>query len=235
MSTATVPQAIVRLSYTGIHEIDDMRWLFQGTTPSGWSFVGLRQSIYSSRHLKTCTHEIPPILAYRGVSRKHWNDFVKLLPDPLMNAMLPLPKSAKRGTGVYYLDTAKCPNYLDVLACLERMSSPVHCASRSWWASRPANLAQELTYTNLHPLIVHGITESDIIDVRKFATAAHSSPRTLILVGSNLIFDSSVTVLDTGLSRKCLTGLISLPFEHIGSNVVTNYCRYNDIDHQIID
>ena len=231
---STILDATRQLEFSGVHELDGMRWLFQSTSVSGWSFVGIKSgSGYSTRGLKTCTHEIPVPLTYRPVSRRHWQTFQKLFNDPLVQAMLPVPKDGKVGTGVYFLDVAKCPRYVEILAVLERMSSPMHRALRSWWSCRSSTLFKEMGYTNVHPLMIHNLRSVDVNETRQIASDALTRPRTVVLAGEDMILSQDVTVLETGLNDLALDDLIALPWEHIGANVVLNYCRYNRLDAEV--
>lgn len=220
------------LTYSGIHTLDnDFRYLFQPTCPEGWSFVGIKSgSGYTTRGLKTCTHEIPLPLAFRPVSRRHWDTFKRLFNDPLVQAMLPVPKDGKAGTGVYYLNTAKCPGYVALLAVLERMSSPLHRGLRSWWSCRSSSLFKEMGYTNVHPLMIHNLRSSDVVSARQLAMDAATQPRTVMLLGEEMILGNEVTEIHTELHNLALEDLIALPWEHIGANVIVNYCRFNSLD-----
>ncbi|WP_273860705.1 hypothetical protein [Photobacterium sp. GSS17] len=219
-----------RLDYSGIHEINGLRYLFQANCPEGWSYVGLRTNTqHTTRHLKNCTHLVVPSMGFRPVSHAYWQTFQELANDPLVQAMLPIPKAGKKGTGIYYLDESELPRSLDALACLERMSSPSHRCVRSWWGSRPTSLVKELGYTNLHPLIIYNIQQSDIQAVRRLVQDAESLPRTLIIVGRDLIFDQRVTNLHTHLNKQPLDDLIAMPWEQIGANVICNYCRFRPV------
>jgi len=122
------PSRIV--SHFGIHiDSDGVAFLEQGrgsTNVVGLSRKsGLEVRLPSRR--KHCNHQVP--LSSPVPHDHHWQFFGSLLSDPLVRAMLPVPKSDDR---LFYIGDN--PRLSTVLILLSKLSSPIHNVVVPIWA-----------------------------------------------------------------------------------------------------
>jgi len=221
MNNQTAP-----LSHYGVHaDTDGISYLFQDLCPYGWEFFGLKdkRATRSVKHLKNqCPHQINVYLAQRVLSNKIWNSFLRIVNDPLVQAMLPLPNGE-----TYHFDQTSIDNPTEWLSCLERLSSPLHTAVKPLWSETNQVLSKKLQLTNIQPLVLMDINAEDALTARRLHDLNKTCPRTLILsCTEQLVLPKSVKSIETQLeSLTSLKDLISLPLEHIGSYLIAEYCK----------
>jgi hypothetical protein len=147
-----------------------------------------------------------------------------LLNDPLVQAMLPIPNG-----NTYFLDTKTLENSSEWLSCLERLNSPLHKWVRPLWIINKLKLINQFSLTNLHPIVLTDITENQMLTVNQIIQAKVGTPRTLILAGnSQVVLPKSVIKIRTNINKLIsLSDLISLPLEHIGVHILSEYCLGN--------
>tara|TARA_X000001388_G_scaffold52616_3_gene38330 strand:- start:2496 stop:3182 length:687 start_codon:yes stop_codon:yes gene_type:complete len=212
------------LGYYGIHDDDGVSYLYQDVCPYGWEFIGLnRKSNLTVKHLKNqCSHNINVNLATRELSKIHLRKFNRVVTDPLVQTMLPIPNGK-----TYFLDETKLPEAANWLACLERLNSPLHTWVKPLFAVNKGHAAKHLGMTNIHPMVFVDLTPHDSDTVLRLATIAKTSPRTVIFCGDpKIVIPKHIERLETNLSSlTTLQDLISLPLEHLGSYVLSKYCK----------
>jgi hypothetical protein len=216
----------------GLHTNEQgITYLFQDLCPYGWEFLGLKdnRSNLSVKHLKNqCPHQINMYLAQRVLSKKVWNSFLRLVDDPLVRAMLPLPNGK-----TYSFDQSSIENPTEWLSCLERLSSPLHTGVKPFWVESNQTIGRRLALTNIQPFVLMDIKAQDVLDLRRLHDLNKTCPRTLIFSCTEpLVLPPSVEVIKTELeSLISLKDLISLPLEHIGSYLIAEYCKSSlDLD-----
>lgn len=209
----------------GLHWDGSVAWLLQGRG-KGSNFVGLRgECPFESTH-SMCNHLVP--VAAPIPDRHHWSEFSRIMRDPLVKAMLPVPPS--NGQKAIFIEDRK--NELEIfLACLSRLSSPILPVVKSTLTLKVKDLAHELTSSNIQPLILIQSTSDsqELIDL--VVAFAPRSPRTVIIVGDAEVTDGAVvqTIESDILSLIPLQILIPLPLESIGATVLRRYSRNEDI------
>jgi hypothetical protein len=217
----------VQLPYYGIHEDSTgISYLFQDICPYGWEFLGLKdkRSNLSVKHLKNrCPHQINVYIAQRVLSNKIWNSFLRIVNDPLVQAMLPLPNGK-----TYHFDQRSINNPTEWFSCLERLSSPLHTAVKPFWAETNQMVSKKLELTNIQPLVMMDLNAGDALAARRFSDLNKTCPRTLILSCTEpLVLPKSVQSLSGSRLEELISlkDLISLPLEHIGSYLVGEHCK----------
>lgn len=212
------------LGYYGIHEDDGVSYLYQDICPYGWNFIGLStKSNLSVKPLKNqCSHNINVNLATRKLSKIHLAKFNNIVADPLVQAMLPVPNGK-----TYFLDENQLPEAAVWLACLERLNSPLHTWVKPLFAVSMNHALKHIDKTNIHPMVFVDLKSTDTEDVLKLATAARTSPRTVIFCGTpSMVLPKHIERLETKLGElTSLQDLISLPLEHLGSHILSEYCK----------
>ena len=108
------------------------------------------------------------------------------------------------------------------------MSSPLYSHVIAIQDLKLSYAAKALTVTNIHPFVVHGITEKDTAMVEELLYIAKKNERTLLLISSVEIdgLPNSVTLLPDLLR---LNELVTLPLEHIGVRVLDNYVSSQEL------
>ena len=127
MSLITVPH------YGVVWDEDGIPWILQGRGSTNGAGLA-KKSPYEVRlpsGKRHCNHQIPT--ATPVPNDYHWNYFLQLLGDPLVRAMLPLPK---KDGGVYYVaDDSDSLTLL--LVMLSTMSSPIYNVVLPMWMMTP--------------------------------------------------------------------------------------------------
>ncbi len=131
--------------------------------------------------------------------------------DPLVRAMLPVPK--EMGDKIVFVEENE--NNKKLVSELLRLSSTSKNEIQAMWMFAPHVIAAQLRMTNLSPLVLFGYTPGLNFKIRKILDMAYYSPRKLILIGP------AYAVLTTGVAR-CKTNLKvedvqDLPLEAIGA------------------
>lgn len=221
------------LTHFGIHEDSDgVRYLHQDLTHEGYNYVGVRDNhTQTTRGLAfKSSHAIVPSLGQRRISKNQWSAFQDILTDPLVEAMLPVPKT---DAGVYYLSSQDQSSRLnEYLACLENLNTPMLKSVLPFWSVNLAQLKRMLNCTNIHPLVLTGVTIDDASAVHRYFELAKVAPRSLIISGvPDLITAPGIKKLNSDLLNKIdLCDLISLHMEHLGAEVIRRYCQKTPIN-----
>lgn len=218
----------------GLHKSDDGVWyLHQDITLEGAQYVGLKggNPTHHVQHLKgKCPHAIPPGAGLRPPAKHHWSMFRSYMNDPLVTALLPLPREQK----AYYLPTPKGVDAPVLLRCLERLSSPVYSWVRPLWSVTLNQLKSQLAMTNLHPVVLYGGTMEDGPTVQKYLELAHAYQRPLVIMGSAFqVLPPGVEQLETSLQEADVHSLIGLPLEQLGAFLVRRHCQQQELTDDI--
>merc|ERR1711916_40298 len=132
----------------GLHFDRQIAWLLQGR--KGSNFVGLKAQCPFTVSGGMCNHLVPAAAPIPDPI--HWEQFAKLLPDPLVKVMLPIP--AKGQEKAYYL-TDEDDGLLSYLITLSRMSSPIRTVVKPAWMVKAKDLEKLMWESNIQPLILN--------------------------------------------------------------------------------
>lgn len=212
------------VSHYGIHWDRNIAFLMQGR--SGTNAIGLRERVPFTVQLpsrkKHCNHQVP--LAAPVPNDYHWDYFLQLLEDPLVRAMLPIPK---KDAGTFYLVDDK-GDLTTILVLLSKMSSPIHNVVVPLWMSNLQAVVEQMQSTNIQPLVYTGIEPKHSELVSQVAKVAPQLPSKVIFSGSgDVIVPPTLKRVTTELntSKFDLTDLIALPWESLGATVVRKFMR----------
>jgi len=211
------------VSHYGIHWDRTVAFLMQGR--SGSNAIGLKARAPFEVQLpgkrKHCNHQIP--LATPVPNDYHWDYFLQLLDDPLVRAMLPIPKP---DAGTYFLvDEAGEMN--TILVLLSKMSSPIHNVVVPIWMSNAASVVEAMQNTNVQPLVYTGVEPKHSDIVSQVSKAAAQLPAKVVFSGSgDVVVPPTLKRVTTTLNEKYdLSDLIALPWENLGATVVRKFMR----------
>lgn len=211
----------------GLHFDGPVGWLQQGR--GGSNFVGLNKKSPFDNPKGMCNHMIP--VAAPVPDKFQWEPFQKLLQDPLVKAMLPIPALA--GKRAFYIEDPNDDLSL-YLNCLSRMSAPINSICRPAWMSRPADLEKELSRTNVQPLVVTQMDAKNIGLLNAIAKSTNYMPRTVIVTGNaDVPVPPAVTRLDTNIRDYPIEDLMILPMENLGATALRRFVRKEKIDDPI--
>ncbi|MFN4090378.1 MAG: hypothetical protein ACK4QW_15225 [Alphaproteobacteria bacterium] len=210
--------------YYGIHWDRKIAYLMQGR--SGTNAIGSKEKVPFQVQLpgkrRHCNHQIP--LATPVPNDYHWDYFIQLLDDPLVRAMLPIPKA---DPGAFFLvdDDAKLNT---ILVLLSKLSSPIHNVVTPMWTTTPSGIVDQMQTTNVQPLVYSGVEPKHSDTVNQVAKATPQLPSKVIFVGSgDTIVPAGMRRLTTSLGEGQfdVNDLIALPWENLGATVVRKYMR----------
>src|SRR5438477_456319 len=119
------------VSHYGIHwDKDNVAYLMQGR--GGTNAIGLPSKppfiVKIQGRSRLCNHNIP--LSTPVPDNVHWDFFLQLINDSLVQAMLPKPKE---DGGVYFISQT-LPNVVEKAILLSKMSSPIYSVVQPMWA-----------------------------------------------------------------------------------------------------
>jgi len=216
------------ISHYGIHKHQGVAFLHQGKGNS--NFVGLKQKsphdVDNPYGVKFCNHVIPT--AAPLPDRVHWDFFLKILKDPLVQVMLPLPRPD--GKKLYYLDDPHDDLNL-YLALLSKMSSPIQRVVTPAWTFKVDKLQSTLSQSNIQPLVLTQVKTKDQKFVDQIAKLSAYEPRTVVLTGDpDVVATKPCVRIQTRIRDFTLEDLIQLSMEGIGAAVIRRYCRNEKID-----
>lgn len=208
-----------RANCYGLHWQGAIAWLVQGRGSS--NFLGLKSTCPWSRPSWDCNHLVPvnsPV-----PDGEHLARFYRLIEDPLVQAMLPIPRGVdERG---FYLEDPE-----DLLghhiATLSRMSSPIFSRVKPAWQITPGELEKQARASNIQPWVIPLFGQKDQQLLTQIAEGVSYSPRTTILAGAgHLVIPKSLTRIQSKLLDINLKDLITLPWESLGAAYLRKYAR----------
>ncbi|MDB2578940.1 hypothetical protein N9Y00_07880 [Tateyamaria sp.] len=153
---------------------------------------------------------------------------MKIFSDPLVQAMLPLPKPV--GQNVFYLDDP----YDDLgmyLHTLSRLSSPIKPTIKPAWTVKARTLETELNASNIQPLAIVQTDQKQQSIVDTVGKLALYVPRTVVFSGkSEVVVSSPIQRIKTNLRKFSITDLTILPLENLGATLIRRMARNEALD-----
>lgn len=210
---------MIQVEHYGIHWGGPTAWLVQGRSSS--NFIGLASkcpfevSGGECNHLVATTAPVP--------DRSHWLRFMELMQDPLVQAMLPLPRPA--GEKSFFVSD-KGDTLSLYLACLSRLSSPIKPTVKPLWLLEKKDVDKNLNRSNIQPWVITQAQSKEQARVTQILQAAEYYPRTVIFTGSeDLVIPKKTARITTGITDIPIRELVTLPLESIGAAVLRKYAR----------
>lgn len=218
---------MTQVEHFGLHFDGPVGWLLQGR--GGSNFVGLSKKCPFENPKGMCNHLIPT--AAPIPDKIHWETFRKLLKDPLVRAMLPIPNLA--GSRAFYIED----RYDDLslyLNCLSRLTAPIKAICKPAWMLKTADLQKELSSTNVQPLVITQMDTKSVPLLNAIAKSTNYLPRTVIVTGSSDVpIPKEFQKLDVGIRDWTVEDLVILPFENLGATSLRRFVRKEKIDDPI--
>lgn len=208
----------------GLHWDESVAWLVQGR--KGNNFVGLKQQCPFTVSGGMCNHLIPA--AAPVPDRLHWEQWLRIFSDPLVQAMLPVPHSA--GQNVFFVEDP----YNDLslyLATLSRLSSPITSVIKPCWTVKLKQLEKELTSTNVQPLVLAQASQKCQEAVDTIGQFSVLAPRTVVITGApEVVISPPIQRIKTSIRDFDLSDLMMLPMENIGAFMLRRFARLEELD-----
>jgi hypothetical protein len=227
MNAIATPEHKTEIGTYGLHwTADGIAYLHQGR--SALNFLSLKAPspfvVIPSRRVP-CNHLFPTGAAIPDPL--HWSQFQALARDPLVQAMLPLPKDDNEA-GVYVMEDTN--NELNLtLLMLSRMSSPLAPIVRPIWHYTKADLNIELDRTNVQPLVLTQANPKHQRLLDGIIEQARYSARRVIVTGTaDLIVSKPAVRLRTALLAGEEAHIVSMPLESLGMTVLKRHARRED-------
>lgn len=209
------------VDHYGLHWDKSIAWLHQGRGAA--NFLGVNQkSPFSVTDAGMCNHLIPA--AAPIPDRLQWAEFTRILSDPLVQAMLPIPN----GRGYFIADPSdELSLYLTSLA---RLSSPIKPIVKPLWTITSNQMQKALRETNVQPLVLSQATAKDQKILSEIAKLVNYTPRTVIVTGAaELVVPAPMQRISTGVQDMDIHDLMTLPLENLGATILRRYARKEDI------
>ena len=216
------------ISYYGIHKHQGVAYLHQGRGSS--NFVGLKQKspygVENPYGVKFCNHNIPT--AAPLPDRVHWDFFLNILKDPLVQVLLPLPRP--EGKRLYYIDDPQDDLSL-YLVLLSKLSSPINRVVTPARTLMGDKLQQSMSQSNIQPLILTQVAAKEQTFVDQVAGLSAYEPRTVVMTGDPDVIATKPWIrIQTRIRDFPLEDIAQLAMEGIGAAVIRRYCRNEKID-----
>jgi hypothetical protein len=223
---------LIPVTHYGLHTTPDgVAYLHQGRKAS--NFISMRQlSPYevTTKRKRLCPHLINP--ASTVPDRAHWELFLRLFDDPLVQALMPIPKD--RNSLVPYINDPNGELMMD-LVMLSRMGSPVFPVVMPINKLPKATILEELSLTNVLPLVLTGVETADQRLVNELAVESRTLPRKLVFAGNEFVVIRNPLIrIATELWHFDRVELQSLNMETIGAAIIRRYARGERIDTEFV-
>lgn len=222
----------IQVPHYGLHRSPaGVAFVHQGA-PTGHNFIGWKQSspfeVVPTSKWARCPHAIPVSVGHPDAEQ--WELFMRLYDDDLFRAFLPIPKAI--GEPVPYLDDPTgFSTWTTMLVLLSKLSSPVIPNVVALANISKIKLAQQLSITNLGPLVLTGITTADQREVVDLVNDSLLRPRKLLLVGENqVVVRPPMERISTQLDKVDWLKLLALPMEQLGAVALRRYSRAEQIN-----
>lgn len=218
------------VTHYGLHlETDGVQYLVQdGRTAD--NFVGIPDRPpyeVRSRYTGPCPHIIPA--RPEKPSAQDWEMFMAIYHDPLVQAMLPIPKQKMSKVPFFYDETGDINRWALNLC---RMSSPKGPITMHAENFRTFLAQIYLCATNVCPLVISNVTTKYQVLTDEAVRTSQFLPRRLVIIGA----DSHYVVQDPMHRVKTNLGnliseedFINLPLEVLGANVLRKFARGEEI------
>lgn len=209
----------------GLHWDRKTAWLVQGR--GGSNFLGLRERCPFKGARGMCSHLVP--VAAPIPDRVHWDQFMEVFYDPLVQAMMPIPSVS--GKNLYFIED-RSDELMLYLANLSRLSSPIGKAIRPARAVDPSLLEADLYRTNIQPLVVFEAKAPHQKLVETIRQLGAGAPRTVIVSGDeNIVPKGPFQVIETRIKDLIpLEELTTLPLENVGAFLLRRHSRHEPLD-----
>lgn len=208
----------------GLHWDGNVAWLLQGR--GGTNFVGLKAQCPFRGPPGMCNHLVPT--AAPIPDKLHWEALLEIMEDPLVKAMLPIPREG--GSNAFYLEDP----YDDLglyISTLSRLSSPINPVVKPGWTFKMKDLERELTSSNIQPLCLVQMNQKNQGVVDAISKAAAYSPRTILLAGtSEVVVPKPFQRIESQIRKYDLATLMTLPMETIGAALIRRFARREQLD-----
>lgn len=219
---------LLPVTHYGVHTTPDgVVYLHQGRKAS--NFISMKQpSPYkvTTRRGRICPHLINP--ASTVPDRAHWELFTKVFQDPMVQAMLPVPK--QRGSLTPYINDPNGELTMD-LVMLSRLGSPIFPVVVPFHKMSNTLILEELSLTNVLPLVLTHCQTADQSRIEDLMKDAPFQPRRLVLSGSeHLVIRQPMVRIQTNLWHMDRVELQSLNMETIGAALLRRYARGEQLD-----
>lgn len=223
---------LIPVTNYGLHSTPEgVAYLHQGRKAS--NFISMKApSPYEvlTKRGRQCPHLINP--ASNVPDRNHWELFLRMFNDPLVQAMLPIPKD--RTSLVPFISDPNNELMMNLLM-LSRMGSPVFPVVMPINKLPKNTLLEELTLTNVLPLVLTNVQNSDQKLINELAAEARTLPRKLVLSGDpHMVIRSPLVRIETDLWHMDQVELQSLNMETIGAAVLRRHARGERIDTEFV-
>lgn len=201
-------------------------YLHQGRSAS--NLIGLKaqspfEIIGKKRACPHMVHSSAPI-----PDRAHWRIFMRMFTDPLVQALLPIPK--EKTSLVPFLNDPNNELSLHLIGLI-RMSSPLFQMIHPISKLTPKQIISDLTLTNLAPLVLTHVKPSDQELMYQLAAQSRMLPRKLLFVGDPaVVIHTPLQRLQTTFWDLPIEMLSSLPMESLGAVIVRRYARNEAFD-----
>jgi hypothetical protein len=225
--TTTTPEHKIEVGTYGLHWTNDgIAYLHQGR--SAQNFLSMKAPspflVIPAKRLM-CNHTFPTGAAVPDPI--HWKQFQALARDPLVQAMLPVPKQDHEA-GVFVMEDTNDELNLTLLT-LSRMSSPIAPIVRPIWHYTLGELTIELDRTNVQPLVLTQANPKHQKVLDAIISQARYTARRVIVTGTaDLIVSKPAQRLRTGLLAGEEGHIVSLPLETLGMTVLKRHARRED-------
>jgi hypothetical protein len=206
--------AKIRKPNFGIHWQDGVAFLHQTADPekSAPNMLGLKMVspfiVQPMQRNIICNHNMP--MTVSRAAPEHWVQFLRLCDDPFVKAMLPIPKEGYDELRFFNVSSL-------YLTLLSKTSSPTLPVVYPIDTVTTAWLTDQLTHTNVQPICLRGVTDSNRALVDQYAKLAADKPRTIVFAGEG--------GAPSRISQSNVEDLIFLPWEMLGANVVRLYMK----------
>ena len=211
------------VSCFGIHKYEGINYLHQ--KDGGSNFVNLKEksplTVKNPYGIKTCNHMIPTTLS--SLDKNDWNLFEKILNDPLIQVLLPLPRS--EGKKFYYIDD-QMDQLSRYLVLFSGLSSLIRNILRPAWTFKVDDLQKQMSLSNIQALILTQTTTKQQKIVDHVAKLTAYEPRTVLLTGDpDVIATKPCIRIKTDILNISFEDLAKINMQNIGAEVIRRYCR----------
>jgi hypothetical protein len=222
----------IPVSCYGLHTDEDgIVYLHQGRNAT--NFIGLKKPSpfeVAVPKKKACPHLISH--AAPVPDHRHWAMFQRMLPDPLVQALLPVPKEYL--SLIPYLNDAN--NELAMsLAILTRMASPIYPVVHPVRKLTKGQVIDELSITNVCPLVLTGVQTSDNSYINELAREARTLPRRLLFTGDpSVVIREPLQRIQSNIWTMDELDMVGLPLETLGALLLRRFARGERLDANIV-
>jgi hypothetical protein len=214
---------MIQVENFGLHWEGSIAWLLQGRKAS--NFAGLRAQSPFQNPKGMCNHLIPP--AAQIPDRVHWEKFLEIFSDPLVQALLPIPHP--KGGHLFFAEDPG-QNLAFYLSTLSRMSSPIKTVLRPAWNFKAKELEKEVFSSNVQPLVIAQLVpkHQELLDL--IGEMGQFGVRTIVACGSpDLVVQAPMKRIKTKITSVNLEELMTLPLENIGAMILRRYARREEL------